>query len=396
MASHWTCACPHPYGRERIRLIPDSEWDGLVADGRRLLSVTTEAFPPTREGEAILRTLSRELDAELPEGRKVQRMPLACRVDATGRRHWSGSDVVLGQLATDPPKTFELRAETLCKRILTDGDRATGVLLYDRGTGTEYTVAARVDGAACDACRTPQLLWASGIRPRALGRYVNDHVQVFAGVRLDDELVARVTADLPADAFPEARRTAADPMVGVFWVPYADDAHPFHSQIMHWDMSPLKLEGQAPDEGQVVGIGALFNKAEIRYEDCVTFSDTEVDAYGMPRMSIAYELTDLDREHIADIRRQQDRAAAAFGSYAPGRAARVLPPGSSFHYQGTVRIGESDDGESVCDPYARVWGFRNLYVGGNGVIPTATCGNSTLASVAIAVRSARRLAAELG
>jgi C-glycoside oxidase len=395
MAAHWTCACPHPYGRERIAFIADREWDELVEQGRRLLAVTTEAFPRTRHGEAILRTLSAELDAELPEGRKVQRMPLACRVDADGARHWSGTDVVLGPLATDPPPSFELRAETLCRRILTDGERATGVLLRDLRTGEEYEVRAGAVVAACDSFRTPQLLWASGIRPRALGHYLNDHVQVFAGVALDEDFVARATADLAADDLPDARGAGDDPIVGVFWVPYADDAHPFHSQVMHFDMSPLQLEGGGPDEGQVVGIGALFNKADIRFEDCVTFSDAEVDAYGMPRMSIAYGLTDRDHAHIEAIRAQQDRAAAAFGSYAPGRGPRVMPPGSSLHYQGTVRMGEADDGESVCDPFARVWGFRNLYVGGNGVIPTATCGNSTLTSVAVAVRSARALAADL-
>jgi len=302
---------------------------------------------------------------------------------------------VLGPLATDPPPTFELRAETLCKRILTQADRATGVVLLDRRSGEEYVVRARAVVAACDSFRTPQLLWASGIRPRALGHYLNDHVQIFAGVRLDEELVARATADLSPDEFPDAHGTNDDPMVGVFWVPYADDAHPFHSQVMHWDMSPLQLSGGGSDEGQVVGVGALCNKAEIRYEDCVTFSDRERDAYGMPKMSIVYALTDRDRSHIEEIRRQQDRAAAAFGSYAPGRAPRMMPPGSSLHYQGTTRVAESDDGESVCDPFARVWGFRNLYVGGNGVIPTPTCGNSTLTSVALAVRSARALAAEL-
>jgi choline dehydrogenase-like flavoprotein len=58
-------------------------------------------------------------------------------------------------------------------------------------------------------------------------------------------------------------------------------------------------------------------------------------------------------------------------------------------------MADTDDGESVCDPYGRVWGFRNLYVSGNGVIPTTTCGNSTLTSVSIAVRSARALASDL-
>ena len=396
MAAHWTCACPHPYGRERIDFIPDPEWDELVVQARRLLHVRTDAFPRTREGEAILRTLSNLLDDELPEGRKVQRMPLACVGDGDGGRHWGGADAILGDLGTNPPGTFELRAETLGKRVLVEDSVARGVLLQDRRTREEYGVEARSVVVACDSLRTPQLLFASGIRPRALGHYLNDHTQVMAGVRLDERLIDAATADMPADAFAESRAAGADGLVGVFWVPYSDDAHPFHSQVMHWDMSPLRLENpEGADDGQVVGIGALFAKADIRYDDCVSFSDDALDAYGMPKMSITYHLTERDLARIEEIRRHQDRAATAFGEYAPGREPRVMPPGSSMHYQGTIRMSETDDGESVCDPYCRVWGLRNLWVGGNGVIPTSTCGNSTLTSVAIAVRSARALAAQL-
>jgi choline dehydrogenase-like flavoprotein len=60
-----------------------------------------------------------------------------------------------------------------------------------------------------------------------------------------------------------------------------------------------------------------------------------------------------------------------------------------------MRMGETDDGTSVADPWSRVWGYNNLVVGGNALIPTATAMNPTLMSVAIAVRGARKVAEEL-
>jgi choline dehydrogenase-like flavoprotein len=113
----------------------------------------------------------------------------------------------------------------------------------------------------------------------------------------------------------------------------------------------------------------------------------------MPAMTIEYELTERE---LADQERALDnlrRAGEALGAFPPGGEPRVMPKGSSLHYMGTTRMGESDDGTSVCDSYSRVWGFENLFVGGNGVIPTANACNPTLTSVALAVRACERLTA---
>ena len=57
-----------------------------------------------------------------------------------------------------------------------------------------------------------------------------------------------------------------------------------------------------------------------------------------------------------------------------------MPLGASLHYQGTTRMGEADDGTSVCGPDSEVWGVPGLFVAGNGVIPTSTACNPTLTS----------------
>jgi choline dehydrogenase-like flavoprotein len=380
--AHWTCATPRPAGSERTDLVDPAEWDGLVEAAESLLHVTRTAFGGSPQSAALLELMRAEF---APEGVPVRPLPVAADPRPDGSLRWGGTDVVLDRVLADPRCT--LRVSTLCTRLVVDGDRVTGAVLRDLTTGAEEEVAADAVVGAADAFRTPQLLWASGIRPAALGRFLTEHPLLFGVVAVREGL-------LPV---PEDRATPEDPIRAVVALGFADDVHPFHAQLMYSPRSPAPLPEDSPyrdHPGGFVTMGWGTRKWP-RAEDRLLFSDDEPDDHGMPGIAISYELTDREHAELAAAGEHQRRAAAVLGEFLPGQP-RSMPPGTSLHAMGTVRIGAADDGTSVCDPWSRVWGVAGLVLAGNGLIPTANACNPTLTSVALAVRGARALAGALG
>jgi len=163
---------------------------------------------------------------------------------------------------------------------------------------------------------------------------------------------------------------------------------------MQLDASPIPLVDQdAPAPGTIVGLG-WFCAKDIRASDRIEFTDDQTDEWGMPKPTIHYVLTERDHATFDEAKAAMLRAARSLGEFF-GDAPVVLSPGASLHYQGTTRMGEVDDGTSVCSPTCEVWGVEGLYVAGNNVIPTAIACNPTLTSVALAVRGARDVATRL-
>ncbi|MGW4931019.1 GMC oxidoreductase [Agromyces sp. NPDC004153] len=391
MAAHWTAACPRPGGSERIAFLPDL--DALLDEADRLLGVTTDAFDGSPFGAVVRERLAEAVDEGRSPATQVQRMPLAVHRREDGRLVWSGSDVVLGD-ATRANANFRLVDESLVTRVLVDGDRAAGVEVRDVRTGETHRVRARAVVVAADALRTPQLLWASGIRPDALGRYLNDQAQVVFASRIRDaeRLLAGAGGERGARE-QVAAEGALSEQSGVSWVPFTDDV-PFHGQIMQLDASPVPLADDDPIvPGSIVGLG-LFCAKDLQRDDRIEFADDATDAYGLPAMRIHYRLTDRDHEVIDRAREEIVRLGAAVGDPLDPRPF-TMPLGASLHYQGTTRMGAVDDGESVCGPDSEVWAIPGVFVAGNGVIPTATACNPTLTSVALAIRGARRIASDL-
>ena len=382
MAAHWTAACPRPGGAERIDFLPDL--DELLNEADRLLGVTIDAFDAAPFTDLVLERLAAAVDDSRAPEQRAQRMPLAVHRRADGGLVWSGSDVVFGE-ATRTNPNFRLFDESLVVRVVVQDRRAVGVDVRDQRSGETHTVHARFIVVAGDALRTPQLLWHSGVRPAALGRMLNDQTQVVFASRL---------RDVPApDACRSGGSGALSEQSGVAWVPYTDGM-PFHGQIMQLDASPVPLADDDPVvPGSIVGLG-LFCAKDLQWEDCVEFADNERDSYGMPAMRIHYRLTDRDRDVLERARVEIVRLGRAVGEPLDERPF-TMPFGASLHYQGSTRMGASDDGLSVCGPDSEVWEAQGLFVAGNGVIPTPTGCNPTLTSVALAVRGARRIADDL-
>ncbi|MFE9651086.1 GMC oxidoreductase [Streptomyces sp. NPDC006365] len=381
MGVHWTAATPWPAGDEVFDFGDPDRWATDLDTARRLLEVTPSAIGPTEVGRLVLDVLRRRHDGVGPEDRRPQPMPMAVTATASGPLPRTAPGTIFPAIATGGDPAFTLVTGTLATSlIVSDDDRVAGARLRRIADGAASGLLADTVVVCADALRTPQLLFASGIRPEALGRHLNEHAFVTARVLLD---LDRFGIDRDALPLPRAGEFSTDSL----WLPRNGAAQPFHGQIMN----RTYVDDDGHPLAHSVGL-SLYVPVESRPENRLVFSPTETDLAGMPRISVEFGYSATDR---AMIRRALDEVRSIveeFGTFDPATERALLPPGSSLHQTGTVRAGATDDGSSVCDPDGRVWGHDNLYLAGNGVIPTAMAANVTLTGVVTAVRAARAVA----
>ena len=400
--AHWTCAVPRPADSEKISFIPDVEWETAISRAEVLIGANFNPFTKSKVGAAIRDVLKDEFKADFHDGVEPLLLPVSGKELADGRMIWGGTDFVFGQLIEEGnplANRFTLRPLTMARTVLTANGRATGVLLEDAVTGEQTELLADAVVVAADAMRTPQLLWASGIRPKALGHYLTEHPVIFSVVALDGNKLGKYAhqTDLENEQ-ALAALSPADPVSGVTRVPFQDPQHPFSAQIMYVTKAPFPMADDNPFKDNEWGyaMAGWGLRKEPRFEDAVTFDENELDYRGFPNITINYDITERELAEAEEAKKYQARAANALGQFIPGAGEpKLMPKGTSLHYMGTFRIGPSDDGTSVCDSNSKVWGLNGLYLGGNGAIPTSNAVNPTLTSMAIAVRGAHALVASL-
>ena len=378
MGVHWTAATPWPYEDEIPDFLPRAEWDADQQTARQLLR--TQVGPLIRGkhnpfAEPIFTAL-REVVPSPDADRQLGYMPMA-GVSREGEPFARTGPRDIAPFvfdSSDPAVT--LRTGLLVTAILHDGSTATGVTVRNLANGDEHTFTGDRIVVAADALRTPQLLWASGIRPAALGVRLNEHASIDGEVEIDAARFGLTDADVLTPP-------AGEPFIDSFWSPSIGAERPMHGQLMDREF----------DGKHMLSVG-WYCSTEIRPENRVEFSDELVDDLGMPHMTVHFSYSDKDLDSIRRMQEVQQNAANTLGTF-PREYREIQPPGASLHYTGTVRMGPVDDGTSVVDTDGRVWGFDNLYLVGNGVVPTALTCNSTLTGAILTVRIARAISADI-
>lgn len=130
----------------------------------------------------------------------------------------------------------------------------------------------------------------------------------------------------------------------------------------------------------------------------------ERDASGVPRISLDWRLTALDRVSARELVTAFGEELSRLGMGHVSRAAWLddeaadwvsdplvsVHPLGGYHHMGTTRMAD-DPRHGVTDGHGRVHGHPNLWIAGSSLFPTGGWANPTLTILALALRQADRL-----
>lgn len=125
----------------------------------------------------------------------------------------------------------------------------------------------------------------------------------------------------------------------------------------------------------------------------------ERDAFGMPRVALDWQLSEVDRRSAI---RGLEALGQEVGRAGIGRVQLQIEADGpwpadmqgGYHHMGTTRMS-ADPATGVVDADCRVHGIANLYVAGSSVFTTAGSATPTMTIVALALRLADHLREEL-
>jgi len=343
----WTNLCPR--GDALWDALTIAQWDAYYDIAETYLGVQYEGFEESLRQQRIRETLKPQLE---PEGRSIVALPVAAQFDDADHLHFSAPRDIL---AGSPDAMKRVRVvQAAVDALVPDGSRVAGV------TAGGETIEADEVVVAAGAIGTPQLLHRSSIRPKALGRWMSYHPILICQLVLDEALCA---APGVRDRDP---RLQVPPTEAAEW----------YSLVLR-DVSPFQPE--APD--LAVDPNRLAEMQIICPVDIDEANGIGFDAESRPTFHLP--LSAADEARLEKAAAEADRFTELLGRYRSGCRPIWMPFGFA-HMTGTTRMSAEDDGTGVASYDGRVWGFDNLHLATNGLIPTRMSVNPTLTGVALA------------
>jgi C-glycoside oxidase len=349
----WTNNCPRPTEYlDQLCFLERESWERRLTEAEKLLRVCSDPL----SGSVRQLRIEAHLLRHLPR-RQVRRLPVAAAPLKDGNLSFTATKDILGSEYVRK-SNITIQKGTRVIKLLFSGDRVDRLVTLDTSGSRQeyrsdnYVIAAGVFG-------TPRLLFDSGIRPPALGRYLHYHPALMAQVVLGKSLHA------PAHVYDLPPRLYLSP----------NSSHPWHTMILR-DIFP-RPSSETVDQNRLVDLQS-FAPIEIREENRMCFGSKE--------RPFEVTLTRNDEEVMEKMSDDQHELARLLGRFRQGCTPFFLPSGMA-HPMGTCRMGDNPS-SSVVNSKGQVHGFKNLFVAGPALLSHPIAINPTLTCAAIALETA--------
>ena len=294
--------------------------------------------------------------------------------------------VIIEKLRRHPDFRLLLGAHALRLEWSADKQRVTSVVYYDRTAGCEQRINAAAVVLAAGSLASTKLLLDStsadfpeglGNTHGILGTHLHDHAHGWCVVGFD-----RPLSRLGHIAY--LTRAA-----------YRDSAPLIAASCTFGNVTGMdRVLALTPTKTNRFGV-VIFGTVVPLARNEVRPHATEKDDFGLPRLELRISFDD-------DVRRNVENAVKQLLSILDdaGYPAAVQgelfqkPPGASVHFGGSVRMHESPE-YGMLDRWNRLHAVRNVVVADASSFTTGVEKNPTLTAMALAARSAERLATDL-
>jgi glucose dehydrogenase len=129
-------------------------------------------------------------------------------------------------------------------------------------------------------------------------------------------------------------------------------------------------------------------------DSSLTLDESDRNQWGDPLPKIAHKLDAATVGHQAHTRQHFRDLFNRLAKNDNGKILNISEGNYLDHPAGGCRMG-NDPASSVCDSFGRTHDHENLFVVGSPTLPNAGCTNGTLTFVALTLRSAEKIAAEV-